>query len=30
METASDSSSGPDILVRIGNDFRSFATDQVR
>jgi LCP family protein required for cell wall assembly len=29
META-DSSSGPDILVRIGTDFRSFATDLPR
>jgi len=29
META-DGSGGPDIVVRIGNDFRSFATDSAR
>jgi hypothetical protein len=29
META-DGSGGPDIVVRIGNDFRSFATDAAR
>lgn len=29
META-DGSGGPDILVRIGNDFRSFASDSAR
>jgi hypothetical protein len=29
META-DGSGGPDILVRIGNDFRSFASDSTR
>ena len=29
META-DGSGGPDIVVRVGNDFRSFATDAAR
>jgi hypothetical protein len=29
META-DASGGPDIVVRIGNDFRSFASDSTR
>lgn len=30
METAPDGSGGPDIVVRIGNDFRSFASDSTR
>ncbi len=29
METAGDGASGPDIVVRIGSDFRGFATDAV-
>jgi hypothetical protein len=29
METSGDGSGGPDIVVRIGSDFKGFATDAV-